>query len=218
MSEPLKQLVVDLPDRIPVMPLHGVLLLPKGQLPLNIFEKHYLDMVEDAMRTNRIIGMIQPDYRENAQQLFKTGCAGKITAFQETEDGRYLITLTGVSRFRVAEELDVTTGYRQIVPDWSEYRHDLDAPVINGFDRERLLKLLKYYFDLHDMTCSWDHVEKAPEDKLITSLAMICPFDAYEKQMLLEAPDSDDRAAKLMAILEIAVKCADIGSCTGKCH
>lgn len=197
----------DLPETIPVFPLTGVLLLPRGKLPLNIFEPRYLNMVQDALATNRLIGMIQPRDPVAAPNppLFDIGCAGRITSFTETDDGRFLITLTGVSRFRIRSEMATTRGYRRIVADWSDFAADLaeDAPC--GLDRERLDQALRAYFRQQGISANWDSIAQAPLDRLVTSLAMICPFDAPEKQALLESPDLNTRAALLLALVEMAV-------------
>ncbi len=208
----------NLPDYIPIFPLHGVLLLPRGQLPLNIFEKRYLEMVEDSMRSHRMIGMIQPERPADEHPIFKVGCAGKITSFQETSDGRYLITLTGICRFRIDGELSSTTRYRQAKVNWNEYQKDFLKPVINGINRNRLHDLLKVYFHHHELTCDWTHIENAPDERLITCLSMICPLDPYEKQALLEAADCEERAEKFMSMLEFAVKFSSCERCSEKCH
>ena len=205
-----------LPETIPIFPLHGVLLLPKGQLPLNIFEERYLAMIEDAMRSHRLIGIIQPE-NSHGKSLFNTGCAGKITGFQETGDGRFLITLTGICRFNISEELHTTTEYRQVKPDWSAFKNDLGKRECLNLNRERLIELLQSYFEMHELSCSWEHIEQASDEKLITCLSMICPLEPGEKQVLLEAQTCADRGAKFLAILEMAVKGAS-NSASGKCH
>ena len=201
-----------LPGSIPVFPLTGVLLLPEGRLPLNIFEPRYLNMVLDALATPRLIGMIQPAASpaagEDMPALYRTGCAGRITSFSETEDGRLLITLTGICRFHVASELPLLRGYRRVVPDWSPFRADLEpAAVAEGglLDRSRLDPALRAYFQQQGIDANWDAIHQAPDDRLVTSLAMICPFDATEKQALLEAPDQGQRAQMLLALIEMAV-------------
>ncbi|MGQ0527437.1 MAG: LON peptidase substrate-binding domain-containing protein [Alphaproteobacteria bacterium] len=204
----------DLPESLPVFPLPGVLLLPNGRLPLNVFEPRYKKMVESALVGNRLIGMIQSRGGGEKPDLFETGCAGKITNFEETNDGRYLITLTGICRFKIAWELDVITLYRQVRPDWSAYEKDLEAHPCLKIDREKLLKLLKTYFISNEMTCDWQAVDGAPDARLITCLAMICPFDAQEKQALLEAPCCQTRAEAFMAMLEMETR----GKCAGPCH
>lgn len=200
-----------LPDSIPVFPLTGVLLLPEGRLPLNIFEPRYLNMVQDALAAPRLIGMIQPTApaaEGETPPLYRTGCAGRITSFSETDDGRLLITLTGICRFNVASELPPLRGYRRVVPDWSPFRADLEPPATdNGtlLDRDRLDPALRAYFQQQGIDANWDAIQQAPDDRLITSLSMICPFDATEKQALLEADDPYRRAQMLLALIEMAV-------------
>jgi Lon protease-like protein len=206
----------DLPGTLPIFPLAGVLLLPGGNLPLNIFEPRYLAMVEDAMGTNRMIGMIQPNEKNvknitDATSLYKTGCAGKITEFSETADGRYLIKLSGIARFDVAEEISGNRGYRRVKPRWNGYEKDLIPSSCLGVDRARLKDLLQKYFEHEGMTCDWGAVDGTPDGKLMTCLSMVCPFDAAEKQALLEAKGCGERAKMFMAMLEMAVsgdKCA----------
>lgn len=205
----------DLPESIPVFPLMGVLLLPNGQLPLNIFEQRYLDMVDAALSSHRLIGMIQPGNPtpqgtiENAS-LTKVGCAGKIVDFSETSDGRYLITLSGVCRFKVNEELSAMTSYRQVKPDWYTYKKDLESQGSIDLDRDRLNELLSNYFDKEGLDCDWSMVEKAADEKLITCLSMICPFEPQEKQALLEASCCNKRSELFMTMLEMAVKSGEI--------
>ncbi len=195
----------DLPETLPVFPLPGVLLLPTGSLPLNIFEKRYLSMVEDAMASpHRMIGMIQP--RDELESLYDVGCAGKITEFRETGDGRFLITLNGICRFRIKGELPAKTLYRQARPDWTPYGADLTMPACLDIDREKLNALLQTYFSHQEMNCDWEAIKKAPDSRLLTCLAMVCPFEAKEKQALLEAPCCKSRAETFIAMLEMAVK------------
>lgn len=212
-----------LPQTIPVFPLTGVLLLPRGQLPLNIFEPRYVAMVEDALKADRLIGMIQPrDFQQGMTSdyapLFETGCAGKITAFEETEDGRYLITLTGISRFHVAEELPLQRGYRRVRTDWADFSHDRQSSDCLGIDRQQLKDLLRSYFDIEGLSCSWDSIDGANDDKLMTALSMICPLDPGEKQALLEATCCRSRAKMFMTMLEMAIHNAKAGPCCGGCH
>lgn len=196
-----------LPETIPVFPLTGVLLLPRGKLPLNIFEPRYLNMVQDALATNRMIGMIQPRDGGAGQNppLYDIGCVGRITSFSETEDGRFLITLTGVSRFRITQEVPTTRGYRRIVADWADFAADLNDDAPCDLDRARLDGVLRGYFKQQGISANWESVAQAPLDRLVTSLAMICPFDAPEKQALLESPDLNARARLLLALVEMAV-------------
>ena len=196
----------DLPESLPVFPLASAFLLPNGQLPLNIFEPRYVQMVEDALAGNRMIGMIQPVDEANNPKLQRTGCAGKIIEFSETGDGRYLITLSGAYRFDVAEELDSARLYRVVKPDWNPYETDSKAHRSLDLNREKLKDLLKTYFQKHEMNCDWSAFDDAPDGKLIACLSMVCPFEATEKQALLEAPCCKTRASLFMSMLEMAVQ------------
>lgn len=198
----------DLPLVIPVFPLDGVLLLPGGQLPLNIFEPRYLNMLDDAMSGERIIGMIQTRAGGDHQRpaLAPVGCAGRVTSFAETSDGRYLITLTGVCRFRAGEELPVRTPYRQVRADFAPYEADLReeaAGTRTATEIDRLMVALRRYLDHRGLAIDWGDAEAAPSDALINSLAMALPFDPMEKQALLEAETIFERKATLTALLEI---------------
>jgi Lon protease-like protein len=198
----------ELPAMLPIFPLTGVLLLPRGRLPLNIFEPRYLAMTRDALAGERLIGMVQPfgggpESPKGRPPVYPTGCAGRITAFAETEDGRFLITLTGVSRFRIREELPLLRGYRRVVPDWSEFAADREA-VEAEIDRDRLLRGLEAFFQRHQLSADWDSMRGAPAERLVTTIAMVCPFEPSEKQALLEAPDLAERARLLTAIVEMA--------------
>ncbi|HEY1794796.1 MAG TPA: LON peptidase substrate-binding domain-containing protein [Stellaceae bacterium] len=195
-----------LPDVIPIFPLTGVLLLPRGRLPLNIFEPRYLAMTRDALGGERLIGMIQPsDPGEGGMNpaVYPVGCAGRITTFSETDDGRYLITLTGVSRFRVREELPLLSGYRRVIPEWSAFAGDLE-PGEPRFDRDKLVHELKSYFGQRQIEADWSLIDKAPGEHLVSSIAMLCPFAPSEKQALLEAADLDTRAELLTALVSMA--------------
>jgi uncharacterized protein len=197
----------ELPGELPVFPLTGALLLPRGRLPLNIFEKRYLAMFDDALGGERLIGMIQPsDVRANdpSPALFSVGCAGRITSFSETGDGRYLVALDGVARFKITEELPLHRGYRRVTPDWAPFGADL-AEDTGAVDRHRLIELLQAYFRQQSLSANWDAIGQAPDERLVTSLAMICPFEPPEKQALLEAGCLSDRARLMMSLLEIAI-------------
>jgi len=204
----------DLPAVIPVFPLTGVLLLPRTRLPLNIFEPRYLAMVDSAIGSYRIIGMIQPKVAGEEEDSHKkpaltsVGCAGRIVEFSETDDGRYLITLLGISRFRVAGERDSQTAFRQVAADYSEFAPDLklepEAVAESAVSRDKLVKALKPYLTEHAMQTDWKSIEEAPAETLINALSMLCPFDAREKQALLEAPSVKERAEALIALLEMA--------------
>ncbi len=196
----------DLPEKMAVFPLSGVLLLPSGHLPLNIFEPRYVKMVDDALAGSRMIGMIQPKSDHDLKpHIYDVGCAGRITEFSETDDGRYLVTLTGISRFRVRAELDAPTPYRQVTPEWAEFKKDFEHVECLDLDRKKLHALLQSYFTDQGLNCDWGIIEGAPDGKLITCLSMICPLGAKEKQALLEAPCCKSRADTFVTMLEMAV-------------
>src|SRR5215469_9846206 len=196
-----------LPDILPIFPLTGVLLLPRGRLPLNIFEPRYLAMIRDAMQSERLIGMVQPSdppIREMNPAVYPLGCAGRITSFSETEDGRFLITLTGVSRFRIREELPLLSGYRRVVAEWDDFADDRN-PDDRGFDRSRLTNGLKSFFSQRQVQADWSAIDQAPGEHLVTSIAMMCPFAPNEKQALLEAKTLGERAGLLTALIEMTL-------------
>ncbi len=204
----------ELPAEFPVFPLEGALLLPRGKLPLNIFEPRYLAMVEDAMGAGRIFGMIQPDPASPAGKcgpgLYRIGCLGRLSSFSETEDGRFLITLTGVIRFSVAAELPPRRGYRGVHGDISDYLDDLDLePRSIGVEREAVLAALRSYFSRRGFEANWEAIRKIPDDMLVITLSMICPFEPAEKQALLEAPTDADRAVALLALLQMGAAAPD---------
>lgn len=200
--------LADLPAVIPVFPLAGALLLPRGNLPLNIFEPRYLAMTEAAMAGNRIIGMIQPrDAEDRAARpaLADVGCAGRITSYAETEAGRYLITLTGLARFRIAEECNVATPFRQVLADYAPFAGDLFAVELEpAIAREKLTAALKPYLEGRKMQTDWRSIEEAPVELLVNALTVLCPFAPNEKQALLEAPGLTERAEMLIALIEMA--------------
>ncbi len=198
----------DLPETFPVFPLTGALLLPRGKLPLNIFEPRYLAMTEDALAAGRLIGMIQPDAQPppiaTGPALYRIGCLGRISSFSETEDTRYLITLTGIIRFAIAEELAPLHGYRRVRADYARFAADIEpAAPVAGFDRAALLAALRAYFAHRAIQANWEAIDSMADDTLLTTLCMACPFEAAEKQALLEAATPDDRAATLLALLRI---------------
>ncbi len=214
MTDPKRTYTLDdLPVDVPIFPLSGTLLLPGGELPLNIFEPRYLAMVEAALGTPlRLIGLIQPrgqipdDVRETEpHDLFTIGCAGRINSFHETDDGRYLITLAGLCRFKLTHELPQKNGFRRAEVRFQDFAHDLTLPTNPVMDRTRLLALLKEYFHAEGLSCNWEQVKNARDDTLITALSMICPFRENEKQALLEAIDPPARAHVFMTLLELAV-------------
>ena len=199
----------DLTEVIPVFPLAGALLLPRGQMPLNIFEPRYLAMVDDALRDgHRLIGMIQPDvthsHSEARPELFRVGCVGRITQLAESGDGRYLIQLTGIARFRVIEELVIPTPYRQCRVSYREFIGDFTARKgEDAVDRPHLLQALRQFLDANNLKADWDGIENAPNEALVNALAMMSPYGTAEKQALLEAPDLKTRADMLIAMTEI---------------
>ena len=199
----------DLAQVIPVFPLPGALLLPRGQMPLNIFEPRYLAMVDDALRDgHRLIGMIQPDAAhpgpDDKPNLYKVGCVGRITQLAETGDGRYLMQLTGVARFRVEEELKVATDYRQCRVSYVPFADDFVARRgEEAVDREALLRALSDFLKANDLKADWEGIENAPNEALVNALAMMSPYGSAEKQAMLEAPDLKTRAEILVAATEI---------------
>lgn len=201
--------LADLPETIPVFPLPGALMLPRARLPLNIFEPRYLAMLDDTLKSeHRLIGMIQPleGRGDGPPTLRKIGCAGRVTSFSETEDGRYLIVLSGVCRFRVLREVEGFTPYRRVNPDWSDFAGDLAGSETDaGFDRPAFLTLLRRYFESARLSSDWASLEEADEEMLINSLSMLCPFAVEEKQALLEAPRLPERRETLCALMEFAI-------------
>jgi Lon protease-like protein len=199
----------DLPEVIPVFPLPGALLLPRGQMPLNIFEQRYLAMVDDAFRDgHRLIGMIQPDVAHSRNEekpvLFRVGCVGRITQLAETGDGRYILELTGISRFKVVEEINALTAYRQCKVDYFPFVDDFTARKgEEAVDREALLAVLADFLKANDLRVDWEGVENAPNEALVNALAMMSPYGPAEKQAMLEAPDLKTRAEILIAITQI---------------
>jgi len=199
----------DLADVIPVFPLAGALLLPRGQMPLNIFEPRYLAMVDDALRSGRrLIGMIQPDPAhpgpENKPTLFRIGCVGRMTQFAESGDGRYLIQLTGIARFRIDHELEVSTPYRQCRVSYMDFIGDFTARKgEEEVDRGSLLRALSDFLKANDLKADWQGIENAPNEALVNALAMMSPYGTAEKQAMLEAPDLKTRAEILIAVTEI---------------
>ena len=197
-----------LPETLAVFPLTGVLLLPHGNLPLNIFEPRYIAMIDDAMASSKMIGMVQSKSKSDKADadVYTIGCAGKITEFAETPDGRYVINLSGICRFHINEELKTPRPYRIVNPDWKEFEHDVKVPQSLGVDREKLMNLLCGYFKQNDMSCDFNKFEDIPDCKLITTLAMVCPFEPSEKQALLEKMCHKERVETFMTMLEMAEK------------
>lgn len=207
MPNPFAPAFNELPTEIPIFPLAGALLLPHGVLPLNIFEPRYLNMTEAAMSGARTIGMIQPmepERPDHPPRVYRTGCAGRITSYSETDDGRLLITLLGLCRFDVTEELDTVSGYRRVRADYVRYRGDMDESPDPQVDRDRLMGALRDFLTHRNVDANWDAIKTMPNDRLVTALAMMCPFGPTEKQALLEAQDAGERGRVLTALLEMA--------------
>ena len=197
----------ELPDTIPVFPLPGALLLPRARLPLHIFEPRYLAMLDDALKTpHRLIGMIQPQ-GDGGRGLQAIGCAGRVTGFSETEDGRYMITLNGISRFRVRQEIDGFTPYRRCEASWDGFDRDLGPTERDpGLDRPRFFDLLGRFFEAEELRTDWDSLRDAEDELLINSLAMLCPFEPGDKQALLEAPSLSTRRETLVTLFEFSLR------------
>jgi Lon protease-like protein len=198
----------ELPEVIPVFPLPGALLLPRGQMPLNIFEPRYLAMIDDAFRDgHRLIGMIQPRPKpDGSHALAAIGCAGRVTAFSETDDGRYMITLTGISRFRLLREISGFAPYLSGAVSWDGFERDRGAEETDpGFDRGAFLELLRRYFMEQQLSTDWDSLKDAEDELLINSLSMLCPFEPEDKQALLEAPSLTTRRETLVTLMEFAL-------------
>lgn len=215
MRSPVQTRYEDLPQELPIFPLSGALLLPWGRLPLNIFEPRYLNMTLDALKVGRIFGMIQPDYdkapKEEAGKIqpdppvYGVGCAGRIASFEETEDGRLLIVLKGLLRFRVLEELEGRGGYRRARVSYDDFKADLEPQVPFDFDRKQFLERLQPYLEAHAMPVGIEVLKGLSDTTLVTSVSMICPFDPREKQALLEAPTLPARAQTLLALLQMGL-------------
>jgi Lon protease-like protein len=210
----------DLPAEFAVFPLTGALLLPRGKLPLNLFEPRYLAMAQDALATGRMFGMIQPDQGAAGSQadgsgqvegLYRVGCLGRLSSFSETDDGRLLITLTGLIRFTIAEELHPRHGYRRVRGDFTLYRDDLTAERAPAeIEREKILSALRAYFTRRSVDANWEAIRGLSDDGLVITLAMACPFEPVEKQALLEARTDSDRAATLLALLQMGAAGPDL--------
>lgn len=200
----------DLPDTIPVFPLPGALLLPRARLPLHIFEPRYLAMLDDTLKTShRLIGMIQPYEVPGSKpaRLHSIGCAGRLTGFSETEDGRYMVTLSGISRFRVVTEIEGFAPYRRCEVNWDGFDRDLGAAERDHvFDREPFMDLLARFFDSQGLKTDWESLKEAEDELLINSLSMLCPFEPEDKQALLEAPSLSTRRETLVTLIEFALR------------
>lgn len=200
----------DLPRCIPVFPLSGALLLPRADLPLNIFEPRYLAMIEEALSADRIVGMIQPaagSEKDERPGLMKVGCAGRITSYAETPDDRMVITLTGVCRFEIVEEVEAGTPFRQVAANYHPFAVDLVSDLgASEVNRPALLKAFRDYLDANDMNADWDQVDAASTEVLVNTLSLLAPYPPQDKQALLEAPDLKSRADVLVALTEVALR------------
>ena len=202
----------DLPEKIPLFPLPGALLLPRARLPLQIFEPRYLAMLEDVLKTpERLIGMIQPRPGPDGEpRLARIGSAGRVTAFSETDDGRYMITLAGISRFRLGREISGFAPYLCGEVSWDDFARDRGpAEEDSGFDRAAFLKLLRRYFMAEQLSTDWESLKEAEDELLINSLAMLCPFEPEDKQALLEAPSLQTRRETIVTLMEFALRGGD---------
>ena len=208
----------DLPRHIPVFPLAGALLLPRADLPLNIFEPRYVAMVEAALASHHLIGMIQPapdEAKADVPGLLKVGCVGRITSYAETSDDRILVTLTGVSRFAIVDELDAGTPYRQVIADYHPFAVDLVSDLgASEVNRPALLKAFRDYLNANNMNADWEQVNAASTEVLVNTLSLLAPYPPGDKQALLEAPDLKTRADVLVALTEVALRRMSPGSQT----
>lgn len=210
----------DLPRELKVFPLPGALLLPRAELPLNIFEPRYLEMVDDAMAGDRLIGMIQPEDEDadlnGSPGLCQVGCAGRITSYAETQDNRILISLTGISRFVLVKEISVSTPYRKVIADFTPFASDLVSEDQAGdVDRSGLIKVFRDYLAANDMSADWEQVNAASTETLVNTLSLLAPYAPRDKQALLEAPDLKSRADVLIALTEVALARAGTGARSG---
>jgi uncharacterized protein len=197
----------DLPSTIPIFPLSAALLLPRGQMPLNIFEPRYLAMIDEAMAGDRIIGMIQPAAEgEDEPALFPIGCMGRITSYSESDDGRYMVCLTGIARFRVVEEVEGRAGFRRCEVTAEPFLEDFQENVgAEAVDRDRLLDVFRAYLEAHSLEADWDNIGRTSNETLVNALSMMSPYGPAEKQALLEATDLRSRAETLIALTEISL-------------
>ena len=197
----------DLPETLSIFPLPGALLLPRGHLPLHIFEPRYRNLTRDALAGDRMIGMVQPleaDTADDHPAVYATGCVGKISSCSRTTDGRYYFTLIGVIRFDISRELPLLDGYRRVVTDYTRYAGDLALTEGGALDRSRLAGAMPSYLDTRGIDADWEAVDKAEDEQLVTSLAMLCPFAPSEKQALLESPTIEARGGLLIALMEMS--------------
>ena len=198
--------ITELPNKLAIFPLTGAVLFPQTQLPLNIFEPRYLQMIDEVLSSpDRIMGMIQPNISKNdpnSKNLKKVGCAGRISSFSEAGDGRYLVTLTGLIRFEVNNELDTTTQYRQVITNYDNYKEDLLPANVENIDRKSLLILIKKYLEQRNLLIDWEIIEQSPTEQLINYSGVLVPFEPEEKQLLLETKSLFDRCKTLESLFQ----------------
>lgn len=204
----------DLPAVLPIFPLTGALLLPRGHLPLHVFEPRYRAMTEAALGGGRLVGMVQPrdadaESPPDQPEVYETGCAGRIVQFAETDDGRFIISLRGVCRFRIVEELPLQQEFRRVRTDFSAFRDDLEPARKAVVARDRLIKAARDFLEARGLDADWSAIVEASDEALVTALAMTCPFEPREKQALLESADLRARSELLTSIMEIAVRNSD---------
>jgi uncharacterized protein len=205
-----EDVIAALPAELPVFPLEGAVLFPHGHLPLHVFEPRYRNLVDEALKTGRVFGMVQPrgEITHPAPDdvpLFETGCAGRIVSFSETEDGRFLVTLKGLCRFRVVRELPMLKGFRRVQPEYEVFRLDLRDFSDEGLDKKAIIRAARAYLEHKGIACDWDAAQSAPAPSLVTTFAMTCPFEPREKQALLETADLAARASLLISLFDMAV-------------
>jgi uncharacterized protein len=214
--------VASLPEILPIFPLTGALLLPRGHLPLHIFEARYRKMTEAALSGERMIGMVQPrdpDFETIGDdgQIYDTGCAGRIISFTEIDDARFLLTLRGVCRFRIVQELPLQDGFRRVRPDYEPYQQDVAEPAGMALDRDHLIGSVHRYVHAKGLTADWPAIKEASDEALVVALSMMCPFEPREKQALLECRDLPELAHLLRSLLEMGIRDAD-GASSGVAH
>ena len=197
----------NLPQTLPIFPLENAVVMPRAELPLNIFEPRYLNMVNDALATHRMFGMVQPDPKAQGEPVpvYRTGCAGRITSYSETSDGRILLTLTGVCRFDIAQELPGIRGYRQVVPDWRRFLPDMETPADDDAERSSIISLLRGYLDSKSLTADWKLLQQLSTRQLVHSMTVLLPLEPEEKQTILESVDMTGRVESLRSALQFGL-------------
>ena len=218
-KNPFTPSLEDLPGNLPLFPLIGVLLLPGAQLPLNIFEPRYINMLEYALANQRFIGIAQPKVdgqhgasADDSTAVYEIGCAGRITSFKEASDGQTQVVLHGICRFNIIDELPLMRSFRRVIPDFSNYKNDFITEKDTVIDRQRLLSDLRAYFEMENIEAEWKTIKQTPDERLVTTLAMVCPFEPHEKQALLESVDLSKRCKLIIGLIESALRRDSNGS------